>query len=457
MSTSFTLDSAPHAPRTVVSRKGSPDLYLLLDPETPNWVIVNTIGKDIITLCDGKTPLQHIIQALCEKYNEPYHESVDSVLAFVNELREKTVLREEEWVPPSTPDKKAVPLHNFWLNVTNACNLRCIHCHQESGPPLENELTEKEICHVISEAQELGARHMTVSGGEPLLRKDILAILAYAYDCMEGIQLITNGTQITDEIARVLKELNVAVQVSLDGAREETQDFIRGKGSYRKVIEGLKTLVRVGAPVTVGMTLMSQNVHEMEEMAHLVKSLGISSLHFPILQMKGRAKQNESQVALEDNDLIEAFKRMKDISKIGIVTTIEDTLRNEVEKMQRREFCGAGISMMSVSPNGNIYPCAGLHDDRFCGGTIREQTLKDIWETGEVFSELRSLSVLDIPECGECELKYICGGGCHVDRFHDSGELKKVSPKCGVHRELYWYLLMEEAREAQHAHNNSHE
>ena len=129
--------------------------------------------------------------------------------------------------------------------------------------------------------------------------------------------------------------------------------------------------------------------------------------------------------------------------------TVEKNLEGEIESMNRKDFCGAGTTLISVAADGKVYPCAGLHEDEFCAGSIREQPMEIIWKESEVFKKIRSMSILDIPECKDCELKFICGGGCHVDRHYAYGRLDIPTPNCKAQQEIYWYFLSEKLKEAQ--------
>lgn len=442
--TDFILESAPHAPLGMVSREIAPDSYLLLDPDTPNWIILNSMGREIISMCDGKSTLKKIIKTLCEKYGESYKESVENVLAFANEMKEKGFIQESKFPPPQRVNKENTLYESIWINVTNACNLRCIHCHLSSGTPLENELTTEEIYNIISEVKELGVKEIVISGGEPFCRKDILEILEYVRNRCERVTLITNGTLITEEIAEKLSNLKLAIQVSLDGASKETQDFIRGKDSYEKTLKGLQNLVAHNANVRVAMTIMKRNMDEIQEMADLVKNLGVKYLHFPTLQVKGRAKKYEPVLRLEEEDMVAAVMEMHKLSQAGdIIITVERNIQEELDTLGQKDLCGAGSSLVSVAADGNVYPCAGLHEDEFCAGTIREKSLKEIWKESEVFKKLRQLSVLDIEKCSSCELKFICGGGCQVDKHHAHGRLDIPTPLCHAQQKIYWYYLSE--------------
>lgn len=450
MSDEFTLDSVLYAPKNVVT-KGTGEAYLLLDPDTPNWIVVNAVGKDILTLCDGTRTVKETTKTLCEKHHEPYEGSIDSVLTFVNGAKKNRFLREDPFPPSSRVDKENAPLVDLWINVTNKCNLRCIHCHLSSGTALENEMTKKEIIRVIDEARDLGVRNLTISGGEPLVRNDILSIVEYAHEQnIDRITVVTNGTLITNETAEKFSKLNVDVQVSLDGAREETHDFIRGKGTYKKTIGGIKKLVNAGAHFYIGMTIMKKNMNEMQEMAELSKSLRINVLHLTILQNKGRAKENPLVIGLEDEDYVTAIKKMKEISNLtNINISTEEAFRGKVERLSKIDLCGAGSGIISVAADGNVYPCAGLHEKEFCAGNIRDQSLRDIWKTSAVFKRFRSLSILDIEDCRNCELKFICGGGCHANKYNAYGHLDTPSVQCKACKEIFWDLLFEKIKEIE--------
>lgn len=428
--------------------KENGDVYFVFDPDTPTWVIVDAVGKEILALCDGTRTVEEITRTLCQRYNEPYKESCDHVLSFVNEAKKNRFLQKEPFPPPRRLEKEGIPLHTIWVNVTNRCNLRCIHCHLSSGTPLLHELTTCEIFQVIAEAARLRVRELILSGGEPLMRDDILDIADYA--CRQDINRIvflTNGTLVTPESAEKLSALRLEIQVSLDGARKATHDSIRGPGSYERTMAGLQYLVSAHAHLQLSMTIMKKNIHEVSEMAALARELGITSLHFPVLQVKGRAEQYERVIGLEDEDIIAFIREIYDLSKReGITITVEKNLEREIEVMRKRDLCGAGCSLVSVAADGGVYPCSGLHEPEFCAGNVREKRLEDIMKESEVFKMFGSLSVLDIPECRVCDLKFLCGAGCHVDRYYAYRTVEAPTSRCKAQQEMYWYLLSQEMK-----------
>jgi radical SAM protein with 4Fe4S-binding SPASM domain len=153
---------------------------------------------------------------------------------------------------------------------------------------------------------------------------------------------------------------------------------------------------------------------------------------------------------LEEDDMISVINAMLEISNTkDIEVSMEKNIRNKIEIKQRIDLCEAGCSVVSVAADGNVYPCAGLHEDEFCAGNIREQPLENIWRESEVLTQFKSFSVLNIPECKDCKLKFICGGGCHVDRYYAYERLDAPTPECNVQQKLYWNLLSEKVRKAR--------
>jgi radical SAM protein with 4Fe4S-binding SPASM domain len=308
----------------------------------------------------------------------------------------------------------------------------------EAGVPLESELRKEEIFQIIDQYAQLGGEKITISGGEPFCRPDLIEILAYASGKAKLVFLVTNGTMIDDDTASRLKQFkNIAVQVSLDGATRETHDQIRGNGSYEKAMKGINALLRAKVQTRIGMTLMKPNAEEIFKMAYLCKTLNIPAFHLGLLQIKGRAKKNQKTISLTNTELLKAMRRVRTVSKeTGVHVDMEEGLNILVGSLKRNDFCGAGSALLSVSSDGFVYPCAGLHDPVFVAGNIRNQTLEDIWRNSKVLKKLNGLSVIDIPKCRRCIVRFMCGGNCHVGRHGQKGKLLSVHPYCTVLRSI---------------------
>ena len=440
----FTLDSRPYAPLEVFSKELEPAIWLLLDPEMPNWVVVDEIGKEIVELSNGRKTLEAIISVLCTRHDANVESSKASIEHFATLLNEKGFLSTQLFSYPEV-DKSAIPENLvLWINITHRCNLRCMHCFRAAGEAMGNELTTAEIFDVVDEAASIGCREIVISGGEPLLRDDALQILGYVKKKdVKSLKLITNGTFISKEVAKTLKEMEpIYVQVSIDGATETTADKIRGNGAFRKTIAGVKYLSEAGLTrdLVVSMTLMNTNLGEIEQFINLAADLGATGVHFPLFQAAGRGEKNQNELTPDTESLHVALKRILE-ARETYSEKITFSLSPEVVKHVkgvRRDYCGAGIALWSVEPDGKVTPCAGLCDSQFIAGSIREQSLKEIIYESAVAREFQALRLMDNPNCASCELRFICGGGCHVDRFSEHGKLESAWSKCEVTRLIYW-------------------
>jgi radical SAM protein with 4Fe4S-binding SPASM domain len=410
----------------------------------PNWVAVDVVGKEIVELSNGERTLEEVTAMLCARHNANVESSQANILQFATLLNEKDFLSTQPFSYPEV-DKSAILAGNLvlWINITHRCNLRCMHCFRSAGEALENELTTAEILSLVDEAASIGCREIVISGGEPLLRDDALQILGYVKKKdVKFLKLITNGTFISKEVAKTLKEMEpIYVQVSIDGATEATADKIRGDGVFHRAIAGVKHLAEAGLTrdLVVSMTLLKTNLGEIEQFINLALDLGATGVHFPAFQAVGSGKKNWDELSLDTESMYVALKTILTMrgeysQKITVSLTPEIV---KYVKGSRRDYCGAGIGLWSVEPDGRVTPCAGLCDSQFIAGSIREQSLKEIVYESAVARQFQALRLMDNPHCSSCELRFICGGGCHVDRFSEHGKLESAWSKCEVTKLIY--------------------
>lgn len=434
------LYSAPNVIRKIQ------DFYLVLNPEAPNLMVVDELGKKILNLSDGNHKRSQIVEIIskefeCDKQN--VEDFIDSVLLakFIGE-RSVPVYRREKEHQPSTG--------MLQLHLTQACNLKCKHCYFSSGTQLQDELSDSEFVNLIKEAGKMGIDCINMSGGEPFLRKRLLfeIIREATYQGIEKVSVNTNGTLLTEEDASLLKKYNVTVAVSLDGATAETHDYIRGKGVFNKAVKAIKLLEQTGVDTMITMTFMKANIKETEKIVQLAKELGVSSVLFNAVRLKGRAEENIDDIKIPAEDvmpgLMQAWKTSR---KMGIKTSME-SMWVSVKQLNYRNLCGAGRVALSIAPNGDVYPCDAFYgEEAFKAGNIRERPLVKIWRDSPATKAFTNLTVDDIEECRDCELKYICGGGCIGENYKTHGVLNKCSQLCGVLKKTYWRMITELAKD----------
>ncbi|MEM2192429.1 MAG: radical SAM protein, partial [Candidatus Hadarchaeales archaeon] len=314
------------------------------------------------------------------------------------------------------PFTSVAPFLVVW-NYTRLCNLRCEHCYENAGPEAaEDELTTDEAKRVIDEFEDAGVVAIAFSGGEPLLRKDIFEVARYAKSKGFFISVATNGTIITRETARKMKEVFDYAEISLDGF-EEVHDKFRGvQGAWKRTCEGIKNCVAEGIDTCVALTATHYNLQEIPKLVDFVeRELGAKRVIVFNYVPVGRGKDIVSQdlSPQERQELLKyLYSRMMDsdgklicyttapqYSMIswefaygmytgGIVST-HFTTEGAMRALQGRtkslaEFlggCGAGRLYCGLEPNGDIIPCVFMPIKL---GNIRKDRLRDIWHSSEL-------------------------------------------------------------------------
>lgn len=434
----FEPDDTPYVPEMVCEEKEG-GMYLLLAPELPNCISVNAEAKAVIDLCDGTKTIREITEVISCNLGENPEENLSDMINFFNYLeRKKFVFNHPVHTDEPllrTPDH----LEELWLNITNRCNLQCRHCHSFFGNPLQNELTTEEIMSIIEAASPHEKCNLIISGGEPFCRKDVTEILKAAVHFFgDRVFVITNGTLIDDETAEKLASLQVKIQISFEGPDQESNDTIRGKGTFEKAVKTLRILKKLGAKVSVRMTLLKTNMDKIEKIIIFSKTEGVAPVPVNTLKRGGRALECVDDIDVTTDELIKTYRRIRELDPDSHYIIFDESLRPGINRMEKRDLCVAGCRILSVDAEGGVYPCSGLMYPEFLAGNIRETPLEEIWKESPGLKEIQNLSIAQIPECKECLIRYLCGGGCFVDVFWEHGNVKGKTPRCEFLYTMKW-------------------
>lgn len=424
------------SPKNLVFKKAN-DYFVVLNPDIPNFMVVDDVGKSVFELCDGTCTLPRILKCINDKY--PSQETRREELAeFISSLAKAGLLYIDS-SPPQTDVVKWEKLHQLYLHLTHECNLRCKHCYANADLPLKNEMTTPEYIRLIREFVELGGEQLILTGGEPFLRRSLLyQILPVAKDYGLKTFVESNGTLITRNDAAFCKKHDAKVGVSLDGVNKNSHQYIRGAGTFNRSVESIKILAQNGVRTTIGMTLMSHNVEEAKKMVLLAEKLGAAAVSYSVLRVTGRSKKNP-ELAVPIEKLVSAFREARKTGiEVGVKTGLEDIF-SEAEGLQKRSSCGVGVGLISVASDGNVYPCNMFQAEGMQVGNVKEQSLGKIWKS-DALKVFREFTVLDIPECRECELRFMCSN-CPGDSYSAYKNIKKPSPLCSLYKALYWDII----------------
>ncbi|MCW3050916.1 MAG: radical protein [Chthonomonadales bacterium] len=279
------------------------------------------------------------------------------------------------------------------LEVVAACNLTCTHCFAGSLPRKERPLTLSEMEALFADMAQMGSFRLGLTGGEPLLRKDLFDIIDMATDYGLHPCLTTNGLLLTEEIAREFgKRKLVWLNVSLEGASPATNDRVRGSGVFERVVEKLK-LLSEHARFTLAFTIMKTNAEEIEACAEFAASVGASTAVFRPLYPVGIAEQHLEELMPTFSQYNTALATLvaRDGEEVRVIDPFSPSLRTETQaRTHTNHGCGAANSVCSVSVSGDVNPCSFL-GSAFVANNIRNQPLSTIWREGQTFQEMRRL------------------------------------------------------------------
>ncbi|MDQ7032090.1 MAG: heme b synthase [Desulfonauticus sp.] len=330
--------------------------------------------------------------------------------------------------------------------VTRACNLACKHCRAEARfEPFEGELDTKEALALIDEFKAVGDPVIIFTGGEPLLRKDIFELIGYATSCGLRSVMAPNGTLITLENAREMKQAGVQrCSISLDGPDAKSHDDFRGQpGAFEGALRGIDYLKQAGIPFQINTTVTKQNLAYFKDIFSLVRELGAVAWHIFMLVPTGRADAIRDEIisAQEYEEVLNWFYDFRKTTDMHLKATcaphyyriMRQRAREEGLKVDRETFgldavtrgCLGGIGFCFVSHSGQVQPCGYLELD--CG-QVREIPFSKIWESSPVFLNLRDPSRYE-GKCGICEYHRVCGG-CRARAYTMSGNYLAEEPLC---------------------------
>ena len=310
------------------------------------------------------------------------------------------------------------------FEITLACNLRCIHCYCEAGKRSPFELSTNEIKSLMDDLKELGVWAFDIVGGEPLLRKDIYDLLGYAKEIGLRIMINTNGTLINEDIVTRLKDVypDLMIGISLDGPDPETNDFVRGKGSFERAVRGIKLLIKNGFDPVILNVINKRNWKKFEDMISLAKNIGVGKIYVDRFIPVGRGVVNRDKLDMSDSEWIEAISHVR-----SVMEKYENDITFYVEENITGDPCSAGITHASILANGWVVPCGHFrYNKEFYMGNVRERPFSEIWNS---FDPSKTFPA---PEpCRSCEFLNVCGGGCKAVAYHRYGDVKKLDlPIC---------------------------
>ncbi|MPZ82224.1 MAG: SPASM domain-containing protein [Actinophytocola sp.] len=344
------------------------------------------------------------------------------------------------------------------FHVHNWCNLACTYCYTiEDGVPrkqLKLELMLKAVDELVALPTPLTS--LEFHGGEPTMAlKDIRQVVAYAKEVYAKankkvvFSIQTNGYNLSPAVCDFLADNNFSVRVSLDGTQEMHDEFRvdhRGKGSYKGVVKGIKRLQDKGVAVHAVCVVHAGNTDRIVEMYDSMAALDVASVQ------SGNA--GDEDWLSGDRYFESYFKVVKHVAaraRAGEeLVPLVNLLAGELGSLRsfRREYmcmrnpCGAGVNMITVDTNGDLYPCEEMvGKPEFVIGNLAETDIRTAIDTSPVVEKLRERHVEEIDECNSCTWKQFCHGGCVHKSYTHFKRLDRESEHCSYYKRIYQELI----------------
>ncbi|HHA6081281.1 TPA: PqqD family peptide modification chaperone [Staphylococcus aureus] len=374
----------------------------------------NETGRYLLKMCDGSKTLEDILNIVKNDYKEIDENNIRSIRQFFNEYIKDGIIKQinkidiDELHIVGNPNL-VIPT-NVSMELTNACQLRCLHCFNSSGKAREREISIEKFLDLAKYFVEIGTSTFFITGGEPLLKKDVEKLLDYLGTAGKTVTLATNGMKLNSSVIDILKKHpNIGVQVSIDGL-ERNHDFIRGvKGSFKKIINNIETMCKNGIPVSISFTMNDYNKNDIDELIDICKNLGCFGVSIGLTSNAGRAKENEvpTDIAKEFANILaeshskyttEDFQVGLDICEKKI-----DIMYKEIEHLNK---CGAGYKEIHIMSDGKVTPCPAI--PQIILGDVSKDNIEDIIN----YSNIEF--IMNIPSpikslCLDCQLYENCG------------------------------------------------
>ena len=337
-----------------------------------------------------------------------------------------------------------------FVAITNNCNLRCKYCyHFTDGAPVTDDLSTREWLSFFKELNRCCVMRVTLEGGEPFFRNDLRELISSIIQNRMRYSILTNGTLITDEMARFIASTGRCdfVQVSLDGSTPAAHDSMRGEGSFTKALEGIKSLKRHNIRIMVRTTIHKQNVNDLGQMARLLlEEMGLPNFSTNSASYRGLCRSNAGQVQLDAAQRSAAMKELLRLDKIypgrikaaaGPLSQAKGWYAYEKARINGRGRtrrggylgdCGQAIECLSVRADGVIVPCILLSHIEL--GRINRDSLEEIWQGHPEMRKLRErgrIPLSNFEYCRGCVYINYCSAGCPSMSYDLTGDAYRPS------------------------------
>jgi len=319
--------------------------------------------------------------------------------------------------------------------LTHRCPLHCVYCSN----PLElqnraNELTTATWTRIFQEAAQAGVLQADLTGGEPLARTDIIELVRAARTAGLYVNLITSGMPLDE--ARLAKLIDAGLdhlQLSFQGAREETANEISGTKAHAQKLRVLELLRQVRVAVTLNFVIHRANIGQIDEMLALAESSSATRVEFANVQYYGWAFANRERLLPTRPQLDRSIETLKSAQeRLRGKIRVEYVAPDYYAKYPKPCMGGWGRKLMLITPTGDALPChaaqiiPGLHFEN-----VKDRSLREIWQNSAAFQKFRGEAWMQEP-CKSCDRREQDFGGCRCQALLLAGDASATDPVCSL-------------------------
>lgn len=389
------------------------EYYVVIAPEYPNWLVLNENEYRMFYWLNQGLSIRKTLEKYYEKICSNEEICLDIMTRLLSQIDNVDFRADAEILKEEPIENITKKIH---IGTTNGCNMHCKHCFMAAGTmPLQTIDLDKTI-NLVSEVNKIyGKLEIVVSGGEPLAYRDLEKLLKAIKD--NYVILFTNGSLITEKNIDAIAECCDEVQVSFEGVSREAYSIVRGIENYDRVLHAIDLLKQRKIKIVLAITVLPDTLEDVKNnLITFIERLNYDKLEVRLndeIEMTGNAVFMDMSLYKKEESKKTIIKLFHDLENKGI--HIQD---KSVRNIQFTN-CGIGTNLV-INYDGKVYPCHKLSKYSLDVGTNVSQIIKD-------FNEINRETSNDfIRKCQNCELRYICSGGCRIDNLEKNNDMNKV-------------------------------
>ena len=386
-------------------------------------MVLNGSGADILELCDGRRTVAEIVAELGTRYQTVPDDEVQRFLTRLAARRcvELAECRERRMDSP----------FGLLAELTYRCPLACAYCSNPLNmADYADELTTDEWRRVLVEARDLGVLQCHLSGGEPLLRRDLVELVRPppSWACTPTSSPAPSGSRAAAEQLRAAGLDHV--QISIQADEPAASDRIAGTPSFERKIEAARLVKELGWPLTLNVVLHRQNIDRIDAVLALAEELDADRLELANTQYYGWAWRNRdallpSRAQLEAAEVVVRAARERLRDRMDVIYVLPDYY----SRYPKPCMGGWAARQLTVTPNGDVLPCPAAQSLPLPRASVRDDPLERIWAESPVMTAFRGTDWMPDP-CRSCDRRELDFGGCRCQAFQLTGDAARTDPVC---------------------------